>query len=73
MRDAIAAERRGIPCVLVLNRALENIVDETARVDCMPDVPVVAVAEPLFGRERGEIAEIGNVRGEAVERALVGL
>lgn len=60
-----------MPCVLVLNGALENIVDETARVDCMPDVPVVAVDEPLFGRERDEIGEIGHARGDAVERALV--
>ena len=36
--------------MLVLNGALENIVEETARVVCMPDVPVVAVEEPLFGR-----------------------
>ena len=58
MRDAIAAERRGLPTVLVLNGALENIVEETARVVCMRDVPVVAVEEPLFGRNRDEIAEI---------------
>ena len=72
MRDAIAAERRGLPTVLVLNGALENIVEETARVVCMPDVPVVAVEEPLFGRDRDEIAEIGFARGGDVERALVG-
>ena len=61
MRDAIAAERRGVPCVLVLNGALESIVDATARVDCMPDVPVVGVEEPLFGRSREDIAAIGRI------------
>lgn len=71
MRDAIAAEQRGLPCVLVLNGALESIVDETARVTCMPDVPVVGVGQSLFGRSRAEIAAIGANHGEAVERALV--
>jgi len=71
MRDAIAAERRGIPCVLVLNGALESIVDETAQVVCMPDVPVVGIEQPLFGRSREEIAAIGRTHGDDVENALV--
>ena len=71
MRDAIAAEKRGVPCALVLNGALESIVDETARVVCMPDVPVVGVEQSLFGRTREEIAAIGQTCGDAVERALV--
>lgn len=71
MRDAIAAERRGVPCVLVLNGALEAIVEETARVVCVPDMPVVAIEQPLFGRSREEISGIGLDHGNAVERALV--
>ncbi len=71
MRDAIAAERRGVPCVLILNGALEAIVDETARVVCVPDTPVVPIAQPLFGRSREEISGIGHAHGDAVERALV--
>ena len=71
MRDAIAAERRGLPSVLLLNAALESIAAETARVTCMPGVPVVGVGQSLFGRTREAIAEIGAEHGDAVERALV--
>ena len=71
MRDAIATERRGVPCVLVLNGALERIVDETARVVCLPDMPVVPIEQTLFGCSREEISGIGQAHGDAVERALV--
>ena len=70
MRDAIAAERHGIPCVLILNGSLENIVSETARSSCMPDVPIISIEQPLFGRSRNEIAAISAEYGDIIENAL---
>lgn len=71
MRDAVAAEAAGVPTVLVLNRALLGIAGETARVVGRPDLPIVAVTEPLFGRSREEIAAVAAPLAPAVEGALV--
>lgn len=71
MRDAIVVENRGVPTVLLLTGGLMGIASETARVACMPDLPIVPVERPLHGLEREEIAAAARPLGRAVLDALM--
>ena len=48
-----------------------GIASETARVTCMPDLPIIPVERPLYGLDRAEVKETARPLGDAVLQALV--
>lgn len=57
-RDAIWAQRRGMPSVVVCTAAVEPIVRQVGTAYGLLDLPVCQVRESLFGLPRDEIARL---------------
>lgn len=58
VRDAVWAELRGLPAVVVCTAAVDEIVRQVCTTYGMPDLPVCRVWESLFGLPRPEIARL---------------
>ena len=71
MRDMVAAEERGIPTVTVTTDPIVQMSTEQARALGLPELPVVALGEALYGRARAEIAELAAPYGERIAAGLV--
>lgn len=59
MRDAVAAERRGIPAGLIATTAVQDTVEWAVRTFRWPHLTVALVDESLFGLPRDQIAFAG--------------
>ena len=71
MRDAVAAEERGLPTVTVTTDDILQMSTEQAKALGLPELPVIPLGEALYGRPREEIAELTAPYGEKVEGGLV--
>jgi len=72
VRDAVAAEKSGVPSVVVLTEGLSSIANETARVLGRDGIPILTVGPSLFGLNREAIAEAVEPLGPAIIGALTG-
>ena len=72
MRDAVAAEKNGVPSVVVLTEGLSSIANETARVLGRDGITILTVRPSLFGLNREAIAEAVEPLGPAIIGALTG-
>ena len=72
MRDAVAAEKSGVPSVVVLTEGLSSIANETARVLGRDGIPILTVEPSLFGLNREAIAEAVEPLGPEIIGALTG-
>ena len=72
MRDAVAAEKSGVPSVVVLTEGLSSIANETARVLGRDGIPILTVKPSLFGLNREAIAEAVEPLGPEIVGALTG-
>ena len=70
MRDAVAAEKSGVPSVVVLTEGLGSIASETARVLGRDGIPILTIEPSLFGRNRESIAEVVEPLGPQIVDAL---
>lgn len=70
MRDAAAAEMRGLPTVVVVTEGLCSIAGETAKVIGLPDLAIVPVDVSLFGLSRAQIADAVRPLGTQIAGAL---
>ena len=70
MRDAAAAEMRGLPTVVVVTEGLCSIAAETAKVVGLPDLAIVAIDASLFGLSRAQIAEAVQAHAPRIAAAL---
>lgn len=70
MRDAVAAEKNGVPSVVVLTDGLCSIANETARVLGREGLPIITVETSLFGLNREAIAQVMEPLGSQIAEAL---
>ena len=70
MRDAVAAEKNGVPSVVVLTDGLCSIASETARVLGREGLPIITVETSLFGLNREAIAQAVEPLGSQIAEAL---
>ncbi len=70
MRDAVAAEKSGVPSVVVLIDGLCSIASETARVLGRERLPIITIEASLFGLNREAIAQAVEPLGPQIAEAL---
>jgi hypothetical protein len=71
VRDAVAAEAHGLPVLLLVTRGVATLARETARVNGLPNLNVLAVDRGLVGLSRAEIAEAAGALEGTIVGALV--